>query len=198
MSIQPVLEKELRQYRPVCWSSEDLVFADGVPSMKVFKKDLMSAGISYIDSQGRRCDFHALRHTLCTNLARADVSAWKAMEMMRHSDIKLTTKTYTDAGKLSMREVVGRLPDFSPITKGDTVVKGVDLVSRLHSHESGFSGQNVSSAVNECKKINVEKSLVNIGVSHDLSLRVTKSQKSKMAERGGFEPPVPVYTSTAV
>ncbi len=60
MSIQPVLEKELRQYRPVCWSSEDLVFADGVASMKVFKKDLMSAGISYIDSQVRRCDFHAL------------------------------------------------------------------------------------------------------------------------------------------
>ena len=60
LSIQPVLEKELRQYRPVCWSSEDLVFADGVASMKVFKKDLMSAGISYIDSQVRRCDFHAL------------------------------------------------------------------------------------------------------------------------------------------
>lgn len=122
---------------------------------------------------------------ICTNLGCAGVSPWVAKELMRHSDIKLTTNTYTDAGKLPTREAVGRLPDFFPITKGGAVSEVSDLVPYLHSHESGFSGQSVSSAVNECEKGDAGKRPINIGGSHGLSLRVTKSQKSKMAERGG-------------
>ena len=35
-----------------------------------------------------------------------------AMEVMRHSDIKLTTKTYTDAGLLPVADAVVKLPSL--------------------------------------------------------------------------------------
>jgi integrase len=37
--------------------------------------------------------FHALRHTFGTAPSRAGVTPRTAMELMRHSDIRLTTKT---------------------------------------------------------------------------------------------------------
>ena len=35
-----------------------------------------------------------------------------AMELARHSDMRLTMKTYTDAGQLPLREVMDGLPGF--------------------------------------------------------------------------------------
>jgi site-specific recombinase XerD len=35
-------------------------------------------------------DFNSVRHAFCTNLPRAGVSQQEAMELMRHSDPRLT------------------------------------------------------------------------------------------------------------
>ena len=59
-------------------------------------------------------DFHALRHTLGTNLALAGTAPRVAMEAMRHSDMRLTTKTYTDTGMLPVSDAVTKLPAFLP------------------------------------------------------------------------------------
>ena len=59
---------------------------------------------------GHRADFHSLRHTLATNLARAGTAPRVAMEIMRHSDMRLTAKTYTDAGLLPVADAVLKLP----------------------------------------------------------------------------------------
>ncbi len=83
-----------------------------MPSMITFKADLKAANIEFLDGQGRRADFHSLRHTLGTNLARAGTSPRIAMEIMRHSDIKLTTKTYTDAGLLPVSDAITSLPSL--------------------------------------------------------------------------------------
>jgi len=40
-----------------------------------------------------------------------------AMEIMRHSDIKLTTKTYTDAGLLPLAETAINLPILTKLAK---------------------------------------------------------------------------------
>ena len=88
--------------------SSDRVFA--VPEMETFKADLAAAEIAAKDKQGRIVDFHALRHTLATNLGRAGVSVQTAMQVMRHSDIRLTTKTYTDATLLPTAEAIEVLP----------------------------------------------------------------------------------------
>lgn len=78
-----------------------------------FREDLKEAGIVYIDEQGRRADFHALRHTFCTNLQRAGVSGRVAMEVMRHSDLRLTMRVYTDASQLPTTAAIHALPSVT-------------------------------------------------------------------------------------
>jgi len=80
--------------------------------LRAWKRILERAGIPYIDSQGRRGDFHALRHTFCTLMACAGVPQRIAQEAMRHSDPKLTAMIYTDPAQLSTRGAVEKLPDF--------------------------------------------------------------------------------------
>lgn len=83
------------------------------PKIITFYKDLNSAGIDRKDKQGRIVDFHSLRHTLATNCARNNVPLRTAMEVMRHSDIRLTTKTYTDASLLPTADAIDSLPKFN-------------------------------------------------------------------------------------
>lgn len=87
------------------------VFAT-VPKIDTLKRDLERAGIPRIDAKGKRVDFHALRHTLGTNLALAGTAPRVAMEAMRHSDMRRTTKTYTDTGMLPVSDAVTKLPSF--------------------------------------------------------------------------------------
>ena len=91
-------------------AGESKIFAGVMPTMKRFKADLTAAGIEFINAKGYRADFHSLRHTLATNLARAGTAPRVAMEIMRHSDMRLTAKTYTDAGLLPVADAVLKLP----------------------------------------------------------------------------------------
>jgi integrase len=85
-----------------------------IPTLQTFQRDLKRAGIPYRDAEGRQADFHALRYTFCTFLARANVPIRTAMELMRHKDPRLTLQIYTDAGQLDLDEAVSRLPNLSP------------------------------------------------------------------------------------
>src|SRR5271170_2532586 len=78
-----------------------------IPSMEIFREDLKAAGIPYRDALDRQADFHALRHTLGTMLGSLGVAPRVAMEVMRHSDMQLTNRTYTDVKNLPTLEVVG-------------------------------------------------------------------------------------------
>ena len=82
-----------------------------LPSMWKMKRDLEKAGIPY-EENGRRADFHSLRHTLATNLARQNVPPRIAMKIMRHSDIRLTMNCYTDDSLLPIADVMGKMPSF--------------------------------------------------------------------------------------
>ncbi len=65
----------------------------------LFKTDLTTAGIEFINAKGYRADFHSLRHTLATNLARAGTTPRVAMEIMRHSDTRLQARTHKETHK---------------------------------------------------------------------------------------------------
>jgi integrase len=91
---------------------EKRIFAHLMPTMDQFRAELTAAGIKFIDEHGLRADFHSLRHTLATNLARAGTAPRVAMEIMRHSDMRLTTKVYTDAGLLPISDAVLGLPSL--------------------------------------------------------------------------------------
>lgn len=59
-------------------------------------------------------DLHGLRKTYGTMLAAAGVSPRVAMELMRHSDMKLTMGVYTDVAQLPMIAETARLPSLPP------------------------------------------------------------------------------------
>jgi len=67
------------------------------------------AVIAYLDDQGRRADFHALRHTYGSMLAKAGIAPRVAMSLMRHTDLRLTMNVYTDPRVFDM---TGRLKNF--------------------------------------------------------------------------------------
>jgi len=60
-----------------------------------FYKDLKRVGIQKT-KKFEGIDFHALRATFATSLARADVPLTQTQRLMRHSDPKLTANVYTD------------------------------------------------------------------------------------------------------
>ena len=90
-----------------------LVFKRLIPEMNRFRADLAAAGIAYVDEKGQCADFHSLRKTFATELAKSQLPLRVAMELMRHSDPNLTTKIYTDAGLLPTSDAVGALPMFN-------------------------------------------------------------------------------------
>lgn len=93
---QPLLASLAAARRAFCdreQATEGKVFRSGVPSAKTLRKDLTACGIPYLDELGRRVDFHALRHTFNTMLQRAGVPPRIIMELMRHSDLRLSSTT---------------------------------------------------------------------------------------------------------
>ncbi len=125
------LEAALLAYKPEDAEPSDRVFRNGVPRAYTLVNDLKAAGIPHQDELGRYADFHSLRYTWGTFLQRNGVSSRVAMELMRHSDRKLTDKIYTDSSLLPLAEAVRGLPELPQ-------------VSHIRAQICGKSGQNVS------------------------------------------------------
>ena len=62
---------------------------------------------------GSVVDFHALRNTFITNLARAGVPVAVASKLARHSDVNLTLKLYAKVGKAETADALNTLPNYS-------------------------------------------------------------------------------------
>jgi hypothetical protein len=65
-----------------------------------------------VSADGGVFDFHALRVTFITNMARAGVPLSVAVKLARHSDPKLTIGIYTKAGALDLESALDALPDL--------------------------------------------------------------------------------------
>jgi integrase len=80
---------------------------------RMIRSDLKRAGIAYADGQGRVVDFHALRHTFITQLARSGVHPAKAKELARHSTITLTMDVYSHVTADELRDALDSVPGLS-------------------------------------------------------------------------------------
>ena len=69
-------------------------------------------GIDRFDANGRRLDFHGLRTTYNTNLAKANIGQAVHMKLMRVSDRRLIDQTYLDASQLPVIDAMDRLPRY--------------------------------------------------------------------------------------
>ena len=79
---------------------------------RMLRVDLDRASIPYEDEEGRVRDFHSLRHSFITALARAGVLPAKAKELARHSTIVLTMDHYTHVETEELRESLDCLPSL--------------------------------------------------------------------------------------
>ncbi len=112
LPLKAELVDELRKLRPAEVLPGALVFKGLVPTRTTFKNDLAAAKIDRFDSQGRKVDLHALRHTFITSIVKGNVPRRVAMQAARHTDSKLTDHIYTDVSQLPVFDVVDVLPNY--------------------------------------------------------------------------------------
>jgi integrase len=93
-----------------------------VPTMRTHIRYLRKAKIAYLDADGRRADLHSLRHTFGTMLSATGTHPREAMALMRHSDLRLTMATYTDARIFDLAAAVAKLPSMTPTPQTETAV----------------------------------------------------------------------------
>ena len=93
---------------------DDRLFKIPSRAFAMIKADLEAAGISYCTAAGY-ADFHALRHTFITQLARSGVAPAVAMSLARHSSITLTMDRYTHVVLSDQRSALERLPALQTV-----------------------------------------------------------------------------------
>jgi integrase len=102
----------LRSIRPPNVAPFQLVFADGLPNYRTFRKDLQRAGILVLSETGERVDFHALRATFRMFLHKNGVSLETVVLLMRHSDPRLAMREYLDVSQLALSQSISTLPSL--------------------------------------------------------------------------------------
>ena len=151
---------------------ETLIFKR-FPRIERFRRDLKKAGISYRDAADNFADFHSLRKTFGTNLARAGVPSRTAMALMRHSDRRLTDKIYTDENLLGTWSAFDALPTYS------------EPASQGASQKLVAVSQNVSSGGTMGNGSGMKQSVENLNDSHVVALVVTSGHSDESGGSGG-------------
>ncbi len=112
------LARELQAAKPPEARPAERVFRS-MPHYQTLHNDLKRAGIELVDDTGRHVGFHSLRITFGTLLAKAAVAPRTVSRLMRHRDINMTLKLYTDWRALSApEEAVAMLPDLTDTGTG--------------------------------------------------------------------------------
>jgi len=179
--LHPRLAVELQQLRTQKDPAEgDAVFYIIRNHAHRFRAILKRAGIQQIDAIGRRLDFHALRYTFATKLAREGVAQRTAQELMRHSDPKLTAMIYTDPTQLPTFDCVEKLPwpEIKAVPNGETMPQIAAQLSDTASRRQSRRGTK-RDGKNPSQNVEVEP------LSHSQSSAVTASH---MVLRMGLEP----------
>jgi integrase len=167
------LAVELRNFRDQQEVKVGKVFRLGVPKPKTLRRDLEACGIPYLDDEGRRVDFHALRHTFDTMLNLQKVGPRAIMELMRHSDMSLSQKTYMDTTLIPLAAEMRRLPSPIASPKSD---KSCQNVGKPVQAEFGL--QSLEVVVSPVKETALDND-------------VPAWESPERTEREGFEPSVP-------
>ena len=96
-----------------------------VKGAEMIRRDVKAAGVE-LDATNGTLDFHALRHTFISNLAKAGIHPRTAQELARHSDIKLTMSRYTHLGLHDLAAAVGSLPALETPRENSQAATGTD------------------------------------------------------------------------
>ena len=131
--LRPALATELRAHVSTKLPAARAFTLSGNPrtATLTFQHDIGAAGITYRDEDGRVVDFHALRHTFISNLARSGVHPKVAQALARHSTITLTMDRYSHTLLGEQADALKGLPDLTGPVANEKKKTGTD------NHESG-------------------------------------------------------------
>ena len=188
---QEVVET-VQAMRPKWAKPEHFVFRGLIPRVQTFMKDLAAAEIPFQDARGRRVDILALRKTFCTLLASSGVSPRVAMELMRHSDMKLTMGVYTDVAQLPIIQETARLPSFQIPAKS---AQGAKNSSHPDTHigtqrcvQTGVAAsREPSSPVANMCDAQLRNSIANYALGHEKAAGDATSRLSQMEREKRLE-----------
>ncbi len=175
--LRPELTRALLESRPADAKPDAWVFRGTIPRVPTLKSDLKLADIPFQDARGRRIDLHALRKTYGTMLAAAGVSPRVAMEMMRHSDLKLTMGVYTDVAQLPVIQETARLPSLC-LPRAESSALNTGAARNAAGDAAGsaaagvFSGRGQSPAGADGQKSEISKALENGALRHEKAPQV--------------------------
>jgi hypothetical protein len=120
----------------------------------------------------RFADFHSLRYTRATFLQRNGIAQRFAMKLLRHSDIKLTAKLYTDETQLPIYDSIKNLPRLGDYTQ-------------IRAQILDSEGRNVAQADAKSEGSESDKPIVNGGDCLGLAPLVTENELERVK---GIEP----------
>jgi integrase len=172
------LVTELKKLLSPALPSNARVLAGRIPTMKQMREHLTAAGIVYVDDQGRRLDFHALRKTFNTNLGIAGASDAERMKLARLKSPRLMMENYNDSEKVPVGDVLGKMPEYGGLESGKQYTE-------KHTEILVQSGQTLSKPVTNTSDLNGHKTLANKGECHSLTpLGIPSLKESNGGERG--------------
>ena len=158
----------LKEYRQD--KTSGLLFLKKIRFERQMRQDWKEAGISVYDEYGKKADFHALRVTFCTNLQKSGVSFQLAQILMRHSDYRLTSEIYTDAGAFDLHAAVNSIPRFVP---EKCIVKCI-----VHAGVEGGEKECINSILKKENPLNLPQ----------IVSKTLKTEDNKMVAGVGIEP----------
>ena len=81
---------------------------------EMLRADMELAGVPYVDASGRVADFHGLRHTFVSNLAKGGVHPKVAQTLARHKTLSMTMNVYTHTFTGDLVTALEALPALPP------------------------------------------------------------------------------------
>ena len=189
MPIHPELLPELKAVKLPNTGDAQPVFTGCNNADRVIRRHIAAAKIARIDAMGRKLVFHSLRNTFATKLAVSGVPQRLAQELMRHSDPRLTANIYTDVTRLPTFDAVRHLAWHAEKKTPDSPALPALTDTQLPPQNLGAARQNVAQADAPIEHVSVTET----GDSGaDCAHMARPDTDLKMAEREGFEPPVPL------
>lgn len=140
---------ELKAIKPEGVSGQARVFARLLPEKRLnwFRDDLRRAGIADKDAQGRRVDFHSLRHTACT-WAGATGYAGKVLQKFTGHATESQLNRYVHGEQTPTFDLMNRMPWLGPYR--DTRMESDDSTATKWVEVGTALG--TPTAVSDCRK----------------------------------------------
>jgi len=113
LPLHPALAEHLVQYLgtvPELTDKAPIFDVANVRTSEMLQRDLEAAEIPYQDADGAYLDFHALRHSFVSNLARVETNPKRTQSLARHGTMDLTMMVYAHSELADQAEAINKMP----------------------------------------------------------------------------------------